>query len=373
MSICKPPPHVKVLSLPLRESIFAEAIDCFCAFIGKQKLRSELAQSIGLHWEISPERVEQHLSLSKPQIKTAQSMLTVGRVSLPIIPRGPTVSSEQHTMSFAETRHSLVLLERIAASVYLNEPVLLIGETGTGKTTVIQYLAEQLGQRLVVMNLSQQSDTSDLLGGFKPVELRLLCTPLKVTFERLFSRSFSKKENLQFLQQLQEAFGKQQWRRVLLLIKQGVKVVEKKFLTISPAKDSDERDASKDARPAPEESRKGKKQMAPELREQWRQLQAQVLKLDAQHDQLKNSFAFSFVEGALVKAVQQGLWILLDEINLAPAETLESFSGLLEGGSLRLTERGDIDSITRHPNFRLFACMNPPTDAGKKVRVILFL
>lgn len=276
-------------------------------------------------------------------------------------------------MSFAETRHSLVLLERIAASVHLNEPVLLIGETGTGKTTVIQYLAEQLGQRMVVMNLSQQSDSSDLLGGFKPVELRLLCTPLKGKFERLFSRSFSKKENLQFLQQLQEAFAKQQWRRMLSLMKQGLKVVEKKFLTITAAKDSDERGAGKDARPAPEESRKPKKQMSPELREQWRQLQAEVHKLDAQHDQLKNSFAFSFVEGSLVKAVHQGLWILLDEINLAPAETLESLSGLLEGGSLRLTERGDIDALTRHPNFRLFACMNPPTDAGKKVRIASLL
>jgi midasin len=31
-----------------------------------------------------------------------------------------------------------------------------------------------------------------------------------------------------------------------------------------------------------------------------------------------------------------------------------------------LTERGDSESIERHPDFRLFACMNPPTDFGKK-------
>lgn len=31
-------------------------------------------------------------------------------------------------------------------------------------------------------------------------------------------------------------------------------------------------------------------------------------------------FAFAFVEGALVKAVREGWWLLLDEINLAPAE-----------------------------------------------------
>ncbi len=34
----------------------------------------------------------------------------------------------------------------------------------------------------------------------------------------------------------------------------------------------------------------------------------------------EKGFAFAFVEGALVKAVREGWWLLLDEINLAPAE-----------------------------------------------------
>ena len=43
-------------------------------------------------------------------------------------------------------------------------------------------------------------------------------------------------------------------------------------------------------------------------------------------------------------------------------------TGLLEGGDgcLTLTERGDLEPIKRHPNFRLFAAMNPATDLGKK-------
>ena len=39
---------------------------------------------------------------------------------------------------------------------------------------------------------------------------------------------------------------------------------------------------------------------------------------------------FAFVEGALVTALREGRWILLDEINLAPAETLERLGGVLE-------------------------------------------
>lgn len=64
---------------------------------------------------------------------------------------------------------------------------------GTGKTTVVQYLADQLHQRLVVQNLSQQTDSADLLGGFKPVEMRVLCVPIKAKFDQLFPKTFSKK------------------------------------------------------------------------------------------------------------------------------------------------------------------------------------
>lgn len=59
---------------------------------------------------------------------------------------------------------------------------------------------------------------------------------------------------------------------------------------------------------------------------------------------------------------------MLDEINLASSDTLQRLCGLLDEptGSVTLTERGDASAIKRHPNFRLFAAMNPATDAGKK-------
>ena len=60
--------------------------------------------------------------------------------------------------------------------------------------------------------------------------------------------------------------------------------------------------------------------------------------------------------------------MLLDEINLASSEILQRLLGLLDdrAGSLTLTERGDAVPVPRHPDFRLFAAMNPATDAGKK-------
>lgn len=60
--------------------------------------------------------------------------------------------------------------------------------------------------------------------------------------------------------------------------------------------------------------------------------------------------------------------VLLDEINLASSETLECISSLLQSptSSITLTEQGSLEPVPRHPDFRLFACMNPATDVGKK-------
>lgn len=62
------------------------------------------------------------------------------------------------------------------------------------------------------------------------------------------------------------------------------------------------------------------------------------------------------IQGTLVQAVKKGHWILLDEINLAAAETLECLSGLLEGsaGSLVLLDRGDTGKAFYH--IFKFAC-----------------
>ncbi len=52
--------------------------------------------------------------------------------------------------------------------------MLLVGETGTGKTTVCQMTALMRGQRLHILNCNQHTETSDFLGGFRPARHVLL-------------------------------------------------------------------------------------------------------------------------------------------------------------------------------------------------------
>jgi midasin len=75
---------------------------------------------------------------------------------------------------------------------------------------------------------------------------------------------------------------------------------------------------------------------------------------------------FYFNEGFLVKAVKEGFWIILDEINLAPSEVLEALNRLLDDNrELYLPESNTV--IKAHENFRIFAAMNPSeTYAGRE-------
>jgi AAA domain (dynein-related subfamily) len=48
------------------------------------------------------------------------------------------------------------------------EPVLLVGETGAGKTTAIQLLSFLSAQPLTILNVHAHTETSDFLGGYRP-------------------------------------------------------------------------------------------------------------------------------------------------------------------------------------------------------------
>jgi midasin len=69
----------------------------------------------------------------------------------------------------------------------------------------------------------------------------------------------------------------------------------------------------------------------------------------------------------LIKSIQNGDWVLLDEINLASDAVLNKLATIIEGNHILLNERADIVETKTHPDFRIFMCMNPPySSAGKK-------
>lgn len=55
------------------------------------------------------------------------------------------MSFYMNRVCYAYTQSSLCLLESVCRCVQMNEPVLLVGETGVGKTTVVNYLSQLTG------------------------------------------------------------------------------------------------------------------------------------------------------------------------------------------------------------------------------------
>ena len=138
-----------ILPLNTREDILTEAFDCFIASIPHSEAKEQFTYGMAEIWDVSSDRIESYMSLYKPRLESRDASLSIGRVTLrKLRESAPAVISASN---FAFTRHALRLMEQVAVCIHLNEPALLIGETGTGKTSVIQYMSNQLNQQLVVL------------------------------------------------------------------------------------------------------------------------------------------------------------------------------------------------------------------------------
>ncbi|KAK9894542.1 P-loop containing nucleoside triphosphate hydrolase protein [Cystobasidium minutum MCA 4210] len=350
-----------------QEETFLEARDIFLnCFPTRTAVFDSIIAALQSGLEISQERADWLLHSRVPEVLSTGdkpgSSIHYGRVALS---KGKTrqqpVTSKR---PYALTKPFLVLLEELAACVKSHEPVLLVGETGTGKTTAVAQLADMLGHSLTALNLSNQTEASDLLGGFRPIneaeEVARQALQLVNRFTDLFASSFEASRNVDFGIAVQKAFKKKRWPRMAGLFREAARLASDKLARGAAGQPS-----------GSEGPRKKRKLHSQNLLSSW-----QVFLQDVKHFEdvatdsatKASKFKFAFVEGPLVRALRNGDWVLLDEINLATSETLESLATILQSStsSVVLTERGDLEPVRRHKDFRLFACMNPANDVGKR-------
>lgn len=83
---------------------------------------------------------------------------------------------------------------------------------------------------------------------------------------------------------------------------------------------------------------------------------------------LVNEHGTYWVNGDLAQAMENGDWLVLDELNMALAEITAILNSVMDDRRvLILNEKGSDEVIKAHPNFRIFACINPSEDyAGTK-------
>ncbi|KAG7088114.1 hypothetical protein E1B28_012139 [Marasmius oreades] len=364
-------------NLSMREEMYLAARDVYFGAGGlTTAARTHLqtiAQVVGEHWGLDIERRDWLLNSWKPEDsefgfeKDVNGVVTAVRMKRARVEAKPQSRLEvkSKTRPFAMHRPATILLSRIVTALSFGEPILLTGETGTGKTSVITHLANTLRQPLISLNLSHQTESSDLLGGFRPVDTRIPGIRLFDQWLDIFVETFSRKKNEAIEKGLREAVQKGKWKQAVSWWKGSIEkareqIQKKRREAEDPTEELDSHN--------PRKRRKVNASALNESEAKWTAFKQEVDEFNSLHVEGKGKFAFAFIEGPLVKALRAGHWVLLDEINLASPETLECISSVLQSstGSITLTEQGSLEPVPRHPNFRLFACMNPATDVGKK-------
>ncbi|CAK9060145.1 unnamed protein product [Durusdinium trenchii] len=246
--------------------------------------------------------------------------------------------------TFTEESRAVLLREALQVCCWAEWQTfgIAVRDTGTGKTSVVQHVGRLLGREVLVYNFNEQSESTELVGGFRPVDnVMQLMSELVESFCLTFEKSFSRRKNAKLLEKLRSDFLDRRWAAVLNDV--GSIVSKAKQTLCDPVT----------------QASKGVK--GTQLAFEWE-------RIDSLHQKASSVTAagsapkFEFKEGLLVQALRSGAWVVLDEINLAPSDLLQRIQGLIErapGAHLALPESGN-ERVLPHADFRLFACMNPP-------------
>uniref|UniRef100_A0AC35TJ71 Midasin n=1 Tax=Rhabditophanes sp. KR3021 TaxID=114890 RepID=A0AC35TJ71_9BILA len=299
-----------------KEKVLMELIDTWVMFVTNKELALKLAKLIGGHFTIPETQTETMFRICKPDISPiTANPIHVGRIALP---KHRTNVIKTKNISYGMTKDLCQLMERIAACVYYKEPILLSGETGVGKTSGIQTIAKYLNANLKVVNLSQHSESSDLIGGYKPVSQMQLLLPVRETFLDTFKKSFDFSKNERLLKNFDALIDKGRWDHAL------------EFINMTAQR-----------------AIKANKHIV-----EWAKLKARVERMKISLE--SSTFPFAYIKGIVAEAAEKGDWLLVDEINLSSSECLDAIVHVLD------------ETVKLHKDFRLFACMNPATDEGKR-------
>ncbi len=174
-------PSRKIIVLDNNSEAPAENIACDVEVIAdthpgdptKGKLIARIISEGGVPIEIK--KKEKLASLPRPvEIDEEKGVVYVLDQEVPLRREGgPLVPNPESFRHFTLDIQTLEILEKIVTAVNLREPCLLEGETSTSKTSSIEYLAMMTGYEVERLNLSGQTDCSDLIGKFVPNDGRL--------------------------------------------------------------------------------------------------------------------------------------------------------------------------------------------------------
>jgi midasin len=131
----------------------------------------------------------------KQNIFIENNFLRVGNVAVECNIRSQNYveRGEQDSFHFT-TIHAKVMRSMVAAQIH-KEPVLLVGSTGSGKTSLVQKFASLMNQNISVYNFNDQSESCDLIGRIVQQDLSSLIGNFNETLTNLIQETTLMKES----------------------------------------------------------------------------------------------------------------------------------------------------------------------------------
>jgi len=304
-----------------------------------------------------------------------------------------TLSNQVGGLDIAATDTLLRLFHLVNRCILQREPVLICGNTGCGKTTVIQLFHFLLGRPLHIINCHATTETSDILGGLRPIRHRteilhdmvLKGQQLAVKYNEMLSEMpavaipdilfTSDVRNIGDCSADVAATVYDFSKTVLAAAHEGI---QKSRCSREEAEQHSISRTRRQKRQKLCTETVADHSSSPPNKKESAYSSIEFLGFEISQLHLKYNALFEWIDGPLVTAMKEGHMILLDEINLAEDAVLERLNSVLEPSrQLTLAEKGGntcstIGSesnslhIQAHNNFLIFATMNPGNDFGKR-------
>ena len=231
---------------------------------------------------------------------------------------------------------------------------ILVGRACTGKTTLVRLLSQLTNKRLVEFSVNNATDTSDLLGGFEKI------THLKTSLQRL-DRIVRASYMQRVLQQRQPSRDQSQLASSLHSYFDYVFSSTALFKTLLSLDDQVDADVAKFI--GLFETNLRQLQRLDAISRETHVTASRLLdalRSSAGEGRSDAQVKFAWIESSLVKAIESGDWVLIDNANFCAASVLDRLNPLLEtGGSLHISERSGAGAVVRpHKDFRVFLSVN---------------
>ncbi|KAE8674160.1 hypothetical protein F3Y22_tig00111769pilonHSYRG00499 [Hibiscus syriacus] len=255
-------------------------------------------------------------------------------------------------------------LEAAAHCVQRGWLCILIGPPSSGKTSLIRLLAQLSGNVLHELNLSSATDISELLGCFEQYnalrDFRLVVSQVG-HFVNEYSSLVLEASMDTFLRERKDLIAG--WLALLSDVNTGLmpsssfmcsenwNVISKSLSSLVEIIEQLKFDLEKNVLPVSWSSKDLERTMKT------------IIKLQ-DHKKKPYSVKFEWVMGLLIKAIENGEWIVLENANLCNPTVLDRINSLVEpDGTITVNECGFVDGkpVVLHPhsNFRMFLTVNP--------------